>query len=64
MEEIVLYTRPGCHLCEVMKAELTRCGYRVREIDVDGDDDLQRRFGLDLPVAVRADGTILAKHRL
>jgi hypothetical protein len=62
--EITLYTRPGCGLCHEMKVELERRGFRVTEIDIDGDRELKRRFGLDIPVAIRADGSILARHRL
>jgi hypothetical protein len=64
MEEVMLYTRTGCGLCDDMKAELVRRGYRVREVDIDRDDALVRQYGLDIPVVVRADGSILAKHVL
>lgn len=64
MDPITLYTRPGCGLCHEMKDELERRGYRVVEVDIDGDPGLKRRYGLDIPVAVRPDGSVLAKHRL
>ena len=63
-EEITLYTRPRCSLCDKMKAGLHDRGFTVREINIDDDPELTRRYGLDIPVAVRADGTLLAKHRL
>ena len=47
-----------------MKAELERRGYTVREVDIAGDPELTARYGLDIPVVVRADGTELARHRL
>ena len=47
-----------------MKAELDRRGYRVTVVDIDGDRELKRKFGWDIPVAVLDDGTVLAKHRL
>lgn len=47
-----------------MRTGLERRGYRVVEVNIDGDHDLERRYGLDIPVAVRADGGVLAKHRL
>ena len=62
--EITLYTRPGCSLCDKMKVALLDRGYRVREVNIDVDPELTRRYGHDIPVAVRADGTLLAKHRL
>lgn len=64
MEEVILYTRGGCGLCDDMKAELVRRGYRVREVDIDQDEALTRQYGWDVPVVVRLDGTLLAKHRL
>ena len=64
LEELTLYTRPGCSLCDTMKAELQRRGYQVREVNIDDDPALTRRYGLDIPVAVRPDGTLVAKHRL
>jgi len=64
MEELILYTRGGCGLCDDMKAELVRRGYRVREVDIDEDEALVRQYGWDIPVVVRADGTLFAKHRL
>jgi len=62
--EITLYTRPGCSLCDTMKAGLRDRGYRVHEVNIDTDPELTRRFGHDIPVAVTADGTVVAKHRL
>ncbi len=63
-EEITLYTRPGCSLCDKMKAGLLNRGYHVREVNIDDDPEFTRRYGLDIPVAVREDGTLLARHRL
>ena len=60
---ITLYTRPGCSLCDKMKAALEQRGYEVREINVDLDPELERKYGHDVPVAVQ-NGRILAKHRL
>jgi hypothetical protein len=51
-----LYSRPGCHLCDVMKAEL-------EEVDIDRDDDLRRRFGHSIPV-LEIGGRVAFKGRL
>lgn len=61
---VTLYSRRECCLCDDMKAELDRRGYRVTVVDIDGDRELKRKFGWDIPVAVLDDGTVLAKHRL
>ena len=51
---LVLYTRPGCHLCEDAKAVLARVeadtGVGFTEIDISGDDDLEEEYGLRIPV--------------
>jgi len=64
MDERILYTRGGCGLCDDMKAELVRRGYRVREVDIDQDEALVAKYGWDVPVVVRQDGSVFAKHRL
>ena len=63
MPPVTLYTRPGCGLCDEMKAELVKRGYEVYETNVDLDPELKRKYGWDVPVAVQ-DGMVLAKHRL
>ena len=52
--EFVLYSRPGCHLCDEMLeslADITE-GHvvTIRTVDIDGDPDLKRRYGLRIPV--------------
>jgi glutaredoxin len=56
---VVLYARTGCHLCdaarEVLMAERSRSPFDLEEVDVAGDDDLERRYGIRIPV-VEIDG--------
>lgn len=52
---VVLYTRRGCHLCDEAKDVLLRAGVRPREIDIDADPELVRRFNDCVPV-VEFDG--------
>jgi len=51
---ITLYTRPGCHLCEEAKAliepMLGEFGATLREVNIDDDAKLTRRYGTDIPV--------------
>jgi glutaredoxin len=51
---LVLYTRPGCHLCEDAKAALARVeadtGERWSEIDITGDEGLEEEYGFRIPV--------------
>lgn len=56
---VVLYSRRSCHLCdqarEVIVAERARTAFGFDERFVDGDDDLERAYGLRVPV-VEVDG--------
>ncbi|QCW49715.1 glutaredoxin family protein [Nocardioides dongxiaopingii] len=51
---VTLYSRTGCHLCEVAEEVVARVcadlgeGYDV--VLVDGDPELQRRFSDEVPV--------------
>jgi hypothetical protein len=52
MADLVLYTRQGCCLCEGLaeKLLLLQPAPHLRLIDVDAEPQLQRRFGLEVPV--------------
>jgi glutaredoxin len=64
---VTLYTRPGCHLCAEAKQAMldARCEgqYTLREINIDLDPELRRRYGWDIPV-VLIDGVETFRHRL
>jgi Glutaredoxin-like domain (DUF836) len=51
---VVLYSRRACHLCEqaraAIMAERARVRFPFEEILIDGDDDLERTYGLRVPV--------------
>jgi len=51
---VVVLTRSGCHLCAdavAVIAEVCRsAGARYREVDVDSDPDLVRRYNDQVPV--------------
>ena len=53
-KDVTLYTREGCHLCDsakiAMEPILKEFGARLREVDVDRDPVLQRRYTEDVPV--------------
>jgi glutaredoxin len=54
-QDVIVYTRPGCHLCEEAEALLARYGLRPRLIDIDADPALRERFTNCVPV-VMIDG--------
>jgi glutaredoxin len=49
---VVLYSRPGCHLCEDARAMLVRAGAAFEERDIEADDVLFRRYLERIPVIV------------
>ena len=52
--EVIVYSRKGCHLCEIVKESLVklhrRGGFTWREIDVDADPDVRRLYTDEVPV--------------
>ena len=65
--QLTLYTRPGCHLCEEMKAVIRRVQGQVAcdlaEVDVSLDEELLQRYGHHVPVLL-ADGVEVARTRI
>ena len=55
MARLVLYSRPGCHLCDDARVVLERIGEPFDEIDIDSDDELFKRYLERIPV-VALDG--------
>lgn len=52
---LVLYGRPGCHLCDDARAVLERVGAPFAEIDITTDDALHAAYLERIPV-VTLDG--------
>lgn len=67
MTALTLYSRTGCHLCDEMKAVVSRVAETVpltlQEIDISVDPALETRYGWDIPVLM-VEGKIAAKHRI
>jgi glutaredoxin len=66
---ITIYSRPGCHLCDEMKAIVSRAArasrapVTIEAIDVSTDADLEARYGEEIPVLF-VDGKKAAKYRV
>jgi glutaredoxin len=56
---VVLYSRRGCHLCDeargALQAASKKWRFDLREVLIDDDDELERRYGVRVPV-VELDG--------
>lgn len=67
LRQVVVYSRKGCHLCEIVKETLgkleRRGGFTWREIDVEANTDLRRQFTDEVPV-VFIDGRKAFKYRM
>ena len=65
--EVIVYSRKGCHLCEIVKESLVklhkRGGFDWRDVDVDSDPELRRQYNDQVPV-VFIDGRKAFKYRM
>jgi len=66
MPKVVLYTRPGCRLCDEAEAEIASVRrekpFELRKVNIDLDPELKRRYGEHVPV-VEVDGREAFRHR-
>jgi hypothetical protein len=64
--DVTLYTRPGCHLCDEMKAQVAplirRAGARLREVNIDADPVLRERYNVEVPVLLLGTRKIAKYH--
>ncbi len=61
VRRLVLYGRPGCHLCDEARSVLERVGEPFAEIDIETDDALHAAYLLRIPV-VALDGVELFEY--
>ena len=65
--QVILYSKPGCHLCDEMKAEISKANctglYELQEINIESDAELFARYRNDIPV-LSINGVDAFKHRL
>ena len=67
MKKLILYSRVGCHLCDVMKEQIEkyagRYAFTLDVVDIDKDEKLRAEYDWDVPVLL-VDGEKIAKYRL
>ena len=67
MKEVVLFTKPGCCLCDTVKAQLARLRavqpFTLREVNILEDSDAFAKFHEEIPV-VFVDGRKACKYHL
>ena len=64
---VIVYSRPGCHLCDEAKAaiENSNCSehYTLEEVNIESDEELLKKYKYDIPV-VTIDGEEAFRHRV
>ena len=64
---VIVYSRPGCHLCEDAKAAILSAGcsdeFVLEEINIESDGELLRKYKYDIPV-IMIDGIESFIHRV
>jgi hypothetical protein len=67
LTRLTIYSRPGCHLCDEMKEVVHRVSTSVplsiEEVDISGNAELERLYGVEIPVLMM-DGRKAAKYRI
>jgi hypothetical protein len=66
MTILTIYSRPGCHLCDEMKAVVKRVVHdraSIEEVDISTDAALEALYGVEIPVLL-IDGKKAAKYRI
>ena len=65
-QTLTLYLRFGCGLCEEMLSQLRplqeELGFGLTIVDIDDDEDLERRYGALVPVLAATDGELCHYH--
>lgn len=67
MPKLTIYSKPNCHLCDVMKTELNKFkvsyDFELEEINIETDKAVFESFKEKIPV-LAIDGKIFAKYKL
>ena len=64
---VIVYSRPGCHLCDEAKLAIAQSGLRDRftfeEVNIESDHALLTKYKYEIPV-VMLDGAEIFRHRV
>lgn len=65
--QVIVYSRPGCHLCDEAKAAIQKAGcddrFVLEEINIETSRDLLLKYQFDIPV-VTVNGSEAFRHRV
>ena len=64
---VIIYSRPGCHLCDDAKAAILSAGcsdqFLLEEINIESSEELLAKYRYDIPV-ITIDGLETFIHRV
>jgi glutaredoxin len=64
---VIIYSRPGCHLCDEAKAAIMSAGcsdqFTLEEVNIESDEELLRKYKHDIPV-ISINGVESFIHRV
>ena len=64
---MIVYSRPGCHLCDEAKHAINGSGipsrFTFEEVNIESDPELLRKYKYDIPV-VTVDGVEAFRHHV
>jgi len=64
---VIIYSKPGCHLCDEAKASILRAGcsdqFVLEEVNIESDEELLRKYKYDIPV-IAINGVETFIHRV
>ena len=64
---VIIYSRPGCHLCDEAKAAILSAGcsdqFVLEDVDIESDEELLRKYQYDIPV-IAINGVETFIHRV
>jgi glutaredoxin len=64
---VIIYSRPGCHLCDEAKSAMQAAGcnesFTLEEVNIESDKELLRKYQYDIPV-VTINGVEAFRHRV
>ena len=64
---VIVYSRPGCHLCDDAKAAILSAGcsdqFLLEEINIESSEELLAKYRYDIPV-ITIDGVETFIHRV
>ena len=64
---VIIYSRPGCHLCDEAKALIQSSGcsdrFTLEEVNIESDRELLSKYRYDIPV-ITIDGIEAFRHRV